>query len=169
MNRIVVFTFLLLSIGCATNNNQNNKAKEVVKSGESETIDLLKTTGEPYNIELQIGSLTDSAEFCEMTYRVADKMPYFPGGQKALAKHLIELYKLIDCAKGRLTKIGMIINKHGKVIGCMHKGFYGDCGDRLNAKIGEMSNWIPGYNDGKSVCVQVELDIDQLLNEIKQE
>ena len=109
-----------------------------------------------------------SVELCETTYRVSEKMPYFPGGQIELAKHLIELYMPIECAKGKLTKIGLVINMDGKVIGGIHKGFDGDCADRLNAKLSDMAKWIPGYQDGKPVCVQMELDFVQLLNEAKQ-
>ena len=107
--------------------------------------------------------MTNTVQTCATTLRVADKMPYFPGGQIELAKHLSELYKPILCAKGRLTKIGLSINQNGKVIGGIHRGFDGYCADRLNAQLSEMSNWVPGYNDGQPVCVQIEINIAQLL------
>jgi hypothetical protein len=165
MNIIIVFSFLLLSIGCTTDNNQPKKANEVVKSDIFETIDLFKTTDEPNNFELQIDTMRKHFEFCDITYRIVDTLPRFPGGKIELAKHIVKLYEPIDCAKGKLTIIGVLINSKGKVIGGWHKGFKGDCMNRLNAKLGEMSNWIPGSIDGSSVCVQMKINITDLLDE----
>ena len=153
MNRIAVYSFVLLSIGCTACINQVNKPSEVVKSDESN------------NIDLQIDTLRKHIEFCDITYRRVDTLPRFPGGNIELAKHIVELYQPIECAKNRLTVIGLLINKKGKVIGGMHKGFVGDCMDQLNAKLGEMLNWIPGYIGGEPVCVQMEINIIGLFDE----
>ena len=162
--RFVLF-ILVVSMGCTPNNNQIDQAKEVVNPVQPKKVITPQEIDQPNYVESHNDTLSNPVEFCDITYREVDSLPRFPGGKMELAKHIIELYRPIKCADSRLTVIGLVINKKGKVIGGRHNGFTGNCMDQLNLKLGEMSNWIPGNIGGEPVCVQIEINVIELLEE----
>ena len=97
-------------------------------------------------------------------FPVVEKMPEFPGGQKAMMNFLVENIKYPENARkegisGRVF-ITYVVEKDGKISNIkLLRGFHPDCDKEALRVVSLMPDWKPGTEKGKPVRVQFNLPI----------
>lgn len=102
----------------------------------------------------------------DVVFRVVEKMPKFPGGQRALFKYLAETVKYPILAQENKIQgtviVSFVINKDGSIVDVEVAKSSGDA--RLDKEavrvIKSMPKWIPGKNRGKVVRVKYTVPIN---------
>jgi len=97
-------------------------------------------------------------------FTVVEKMPEFPGGQKAMMNFLVENIKYPENARKEgisgTVFITYVVEKDGKVSNVeLLRGFHPDCDKEALRVISLMPDWKPGTEKEKPVRVQFNLPI----------
>jgi len=134
--------------------------------------DTARYSIEPFSIsESLFETLLDVATSKEDTvYQVVDKMPEFPGGEKAmmefLSKNIVYPEKAKEAGIQGRVFVGFVIEKDGSVSEVkIMKGVGGECDEEALRVVKSMPKWKPGKKDGKSVRVSYTLPINFKLTE----
>lgn len=102
----------------------------------------------------------------DVVYVVVEKMPEFPGGQRALFKYLAETVKYPILAQENKIQgtvmVSFVINKDGSIVDVEVAKSGGDASlDKEAVRvIKSMPKWIPGKNKGKLVRVKYTLPVN---------
>lgn len=108
-------------------------------------------------------------ETTDVVVMVPDKMPEFPGGQKALMEFVSKYVTYPD--RSRLLGnegtvfVNFVVGKDGKINSYkVLKGVDEDCNSEALRVVGKMPAWKPGLQNGKPVPVMFNLPIRFRLN-----
>ena len=104
----------------------------------------------------------------EKPIAIADQMPSFPGGEKALFKFLSDNidYPAVAIEEGISGRVYVtfVVNKEGMITDVkLLRGLPGGCSEEALRVIGKMPRWSPGWHQGKLVSVQYNLPINFML------
>lgn len=109
------------------------------------------------------------------TFQIVEKMPEFPGGEKALLNYISENIVYPQSAKdknisGRVF-LSFVIDKDGSVTDVkVMRGIDKECDAEAMRVVKAMPKWKPGMNEGKPVRVSYMLPISfQLKDDVKKE
>ena len=134
--------------------------------------DTARYSIEPFSIsESLFETLLDVATSKEDTvYQVVDKMPEFPGGEKAmmefLSKNIVYPEKAKEAGIQGRVFVGFVIEKDGSVSNVkIMKGIGGECDEEALRVVKSMPNWKPGKKGGKDVRVSYTLPINFKLSD----
>jgi protein TonB len=99
---------------------------------------------------------------------VADQMPTFPGGDKALFKFLagnIQYPRIaVDEGISGRVYVTFVVSKDGSITDVkLLRGLGGGCSEEALRVLSKMPRWSPGWHQGKLVSVQYNLPINFLL------
>jgi TonB family protein len=94
----------------------------------------------------------------------ADKMPEFPGGEKAMTKFIVDNVTYPEAAKKSGTQakvfVTFVVTKTGKIDNVMVKEKGNELLDNEAIRVvSSMPDWIPGENKGVAVDVEMTLPI----------
>jgi TonB family protein len=97
-------------------------------------------------------------------FMVVEKMPEFPGGEKALNRFLNDSLQYPDAARESgiqgTVYLSFIVNKDGSVTNArVLRGIGGGCDEEAIRVVKSMPNWLPGKQRGKPVRVQFNLPV----------
>lgn len=93
-----------------------------------------------------------------------NRLPEFPGGQKALSEYLKTNLKYPKRAiqmnlEGRVV-FNLSVSSDGEITKIeLFKGLYSECNEEAFFLIKRMPRWIPGLKNGKPAAMQVMLPI----------
>ena len=101
-------------------------------------------------------------------YTVVEQAPQYPGGQEALLKYLAENLQYPDLARQKNIEgtvyVSFVVEKNGAVSNVkILRGIGGGCDEEAMRVVRKMSDWTPGYQDGKAVRVSFNLPIRFIL------
>jgi TonB family protein len=104
------------------------------------------------------------------TYQKVEKMPQFPGGEKALMEHIRSFIKYPTDAHEKGIQgtviVKFVVNKLGKVVNAeILRGVYPSIDAEGLEVVNSMPNWAPGEQKGKKVSVYYTLPISFKLND----
>lgn len=145
---------------------------------EEELIDMLieGDVAEPDSLMMRTAGMMPRPELPVMgeepldeVFTVAETMPEFPGGQKALIKYLAENVRYPQCYDtgepvGRVI-VQFVVEKDGRitnaeVVRALDKGA---CDQEALRVINSMPNWNPGKQRGKPVSVRYTVPVNFIL------
>ena len=100
----------------------------------------------------------------EEVFRVVEKMPKFPGGDKARIKYMVENIKYPEDArkkgKSGTVYITYVVEKDGSISHAkILRGFYKSCDEEALRVIMAMPSWEPGMDKGKPVRTEFNMPI----------
>ena len=103
-------------------------------------------------------------------FTIAEKMPYFPGGEETLIKYLTDklhypMRAKVNGVQG-VVVVSFIVEKDGSINNVrIIKGLDEECNDEAVKVIKEMPKWTPGEIGGKPVRVLISLPINFKLSD----
>lgn len=105
----------------------------------------------------------------EEIFTVVEKMPEFPGGEKALMDFLAKNIRYPETAKDLgiqgTVYISFIVDTYGNITNVeVLRGIGGGCDEEAARVVGKMPRWSPGKQGGRPVKVQYRLPIRFALN-----
>jgi len=136
--------------------------KEVFSSDSSESSALTET-------ELSSQTTKDAKKDETPIFQVVEKMPLFPGGEKAFQKYLNANIKYPEAARkegvqGRVY-VTFIVEIDGSFTDIrIIRGIGGGCDEEAMRVVSEMPKWTPGTQRGQAVRVQFNLPIRFVLD-----
>lgn len=109
-------------------------------------------------------SLKTQSQFHQGPFMVVEKMPEFPGGEKARLKYLQDniIYPIEAKEKGiqGSVYVTFFVEKDGSITDVkILRGIGGGCDEEAVRVIENMPNWIPGKQRGKAIGVQFNMPI----------
>ena len=104
-----------------------------------------------------------SKDSCSHIYTVAEEMPQYPGGDKALNKYIRKNLKHpkvgLSLENGTVV-VSFVVDSQGKVNDAkILKGLMGSMNEEALKVITNMPLWTPGKQNGSPVCVECILPI----------
>lgn len=91
-------------------------------------------------------------------FTIVEKMPKFPGGEKALMEYLGDIKSprhIVDMGVSDKVYVRFLVNEQGEVEGVnIVRGQFKDLNEAVAKHISNMPNWSPGEQRGKAVKVQ---------------
>jgi TonB family protein len=125
---------------------------------------ILFILGNEKKISAQNQIDTSKCEFKENAFFFVEKMPTFPGGDKAMITYVRENLIYPESAKKAKQEgtvvVQFIIDSIGNTI-CskVNRGISKDCDQEALRIVDNFPKWLPGMHNGKAVNVQFTLPI----------
>lgn len=97
---------------------------------------------------------------CDTVYNVVDEIPRYKDNASDLIREVQStLHFDSKCKPEDLRQISWVIDSQGKIVNVEILGLIGGCKESVETQVKQFTDWTPGRQKGKPVCVRVVLPV----------